>query len=243
MYRLAVDAAGEDDWVSSDNQSMARGLRLVVCDTKNWILVFVVYGAASSTTINSFFPTVVKSFGFGDIETLLLTSPPYLLACAACVAVSWSADRTGERYWHTVGPLAAALAGLVVACAATGAGARYFGAAVMMPGIYAGFNMSMVWTANTSYRPPAKRAAAVALNNAVSTLSGIYSSYLYPSNAGPRYVLAFGVNAGMSFMAIVAATLLKLVLTRENRKLELREQQDEQEGRRNAIGPGFRYLV
>lgn len=243
LHRLAADAAGEEDWVSGESQSLVDGLRLLVCDAKNWILVVVVYGAASSISINSFFPTVVKSLGFGNVQTLLLTCPPYLLACVVCVAVSWNADRTADRYWHTVGPLAAALAGLVIACAATGVGARYFGAMIMMPGIYTAFNMSMVWTANTIYRPPAKRAAAVALNNAISTLSGIYSSYLYPDNAGPRYVLAFSVNAGMALMAIVAATVLRFVLVRENRKLELREQEDEPEARNVAVRPGFRYLV
>lgn len=243
MHRLARDAAGEEDWVSSGAQgSLVEGLRLLVRDPKNWILAVVVYGAASSISINSFFPTVVASLGFGKVETLLLTSPPYLLACVVCVTVSWNADRTAERYWHTVGPLAVALAGLVIACAATGIGARYFGAMIMMPGIYTAFNMSMVWTANTIHRPPAKRAAAVALNNAISTLSGIYSSYLYPDNAGPRYVLAFSVNAGMALMAIVAATVLRFVLKRENRKLELKEQEDGSENRGDTK-PGFRYLV
>lgn len=244
VHRLAADAAGEADCDADSQQSLAHGLRLLVRDPKNWILAVVVYGAASALSINSFFPTVVQGFGLGRVPTLLLTSPPYLAACVVCVAVSWSADRAGERYWHTVGPLAAALAGLVVACAATGIGARYVGAMIMMPGIYTAFNMSMVWTANTIYRPPAKRAAAVALNNAISTLSGIYSSYLYPDDAGPRYVLAFSVNAGMALMAIVAATVLRFVLTRENRKLELREQEDGPEGDRSGdVRPGFRYLV
>lgn len=243
MHRLAVDAAGQQDWISSDSQSLMHGLRLLVRDPKNWVLVFVVYGAASSISINSFFPTVVQSFGFGKVETLLLTSPPYLLACIVCVLVSWHADRAAERYWHTVGPLAAALAGLVVACAATGVAARYLGAMIMMPGIYTAFNMSMVWTANTIYRPPAKRAAAVALNNAISTFSGIYGSYLYPDDAGPRFVLAFSVNSGMALMAIIAATVLRFVLKRENRKLEKREEEDAVRGLGGAVGMGFRYLV
>ncbi|TID04096.1 putative transporter [Colletotrichum higginsianum] len=247
VWRLEVDAAGEEDWTGSSSSSSPQplfdGFRMLVVDPVNWILVLVVYGAASSISINSFFPTIVGGLGRDRIATLLLTSPPYLLACFVCAAVSWNAGRTGERYWHTVGPLACALVGFVVSSAATGVAPRYLGAMVMLPGIYTGFNMSMVWTANTIYRPAAKRAAAVAFNNAVSTLSSIYGSYLYPSHAAPRFVLAFSVNAGMAFMAIVASTALHFVLKGENRKLALRDQEAEADGRTVLVGKGFRYLV
>ncbi|KAI0159938.1 major facilitator superfamily domain-containing protein [Hypoxylon sp. FL1284] len=243
MYRLEVDAAGEADWVSSDRESLVAGFKMIMTDPKNWILAAVVYGAASSISINSFFPIVVSSFGRDKVQTLLLTAPPYLLACIVCAAVSWNADRTNERYWHTVGPLATAMIGLIIACAAEGIGPRYFGAMIMLPGIYTAFNMSMVWTANTNNRPPAKRAAAVAFNNALSGVSAVYSSYLYPNNAGPRFVLAFSVNAGMALVAIVASTILRFVLQRENRKLEQKEREEERAGQVNVIGAGFRYLT
>ncbi|KAJ0333131.1 hypothetical protein COL922a_011008 [Colletotrichum nupharicola] len=243
MWRMEVDAAGEEDWTSSSEQPIFAGFKMIIFDPINWILVILVYGAASSISINSFFPTVVGSLGKDRITTLLLTSPPYLLACIACAAVSWNADRTNERFWHTVAPLACSLLGFIISSAATGIGPRYFGAMIMLPGIYTGFNMSMVWTANTMYRPAAKRAAAVAFNNAFSTLAGIYGSYLYPNNAAPRFALAFSVNAAMAFMAIIAAILLHFVLKRENRKLELKEQEAEAAGQVIAVDKGFRYLI
>ncbi|KXH36158.1 TNA1 is necessary for nicotinic acid import into the cell [Colletotrichum nymphaeae SA-01] len=243
MWRMEVDAAGEEDWTSSSSQPIFDGFKMILVDPINWILVVLVYGAASSISINSFFPTVVASLGKDRITTLLLTSPPYLLACIVCAAVSWNADRMNERYWHTVAPLACSLVGFIISSAATGIGPRYFGAMIMLPGIYTGFNMSMVWTANTIYRPTAKRAAAVAFNNAFSTLSGIYGSYLYPNNATPRFVLAFSVNAAMALMAIIAATVLHFVLKRENKKLEMREQEAEAAGQAQLIGKGFRYVI
>lgn len=225
LWRLKIDAAGESDWTEGKEQPLVDGFKMVVKDPLNWVLVIVVYGAASAIAINSFFPTIVAALGKGKIETLLLTAPPYLLACLVCIGVSWNADRTKERYWHTVGPIALALAGFVISAAATGIGPRYFGAMIMLPGIYSGFNMSMVWTANTMSRPPAKRAAAVAFNNALATICSIYGSYLYPNNAAPRFVLAFGVNAGMALMAIIAATILRVTLVRKNEELDRREAQ------------------
>ncbi|KAF2188993.1 hypothetical protein K469DRAFT_766242 [Zopfia rhizophila CBS 207.26] len=163
------------------------------------ILVVFVYGAASVIAINSIFLIVVASISKNCIETVLLTSPPNLLVCIICILVSWHADRTNERYWHTTTPPATSLTGFII--------------------IYTGFHMSMVWTANTIYCPPEKRAVA-AFNNAVGTVCSISGSYLYPNDTRPRFVLVFSVNTGMALMAIAASTVLRFVLVRENRKLE-----------------------
>ena len=242
VWRMQEDAAGEEDWTTSSKQPLFDGFKMLMKDPKNWILVVVVYGSASAIAINSFFPTIVQSMGKDRITTLLLTAPPYLLACIVCAAVAWNSGRTEERYWHTVIPIACALVGFVISSATTGIGPRYFGTMLMLPGVYTGFNMSMVWTANTIFRPAAKRAAALAFNNALATICSIYGSYLYPNNAAPRFVLAFSVNAGMALVAIVAATVLHFYLKKENKKLDEKERAELAQGIRTP-GQGFRYLV
>lgn len=242
MWRMEADAAGEEDWTSDSKQPMFEGFKLLVKDPKNWILVVVCYGAASAIAINSFFPTVVASMGKDRITTLLLTAPPYLLACITCAAVAWHADRVQERFWHTSISIACALAGFIISAATEGIGPRYFGAMIMLPGIYTGFNMAMVWTSNTNFRPVSKRAAAVAFNNALATICSIYGSYLYPNDAAPRFILAFSVNGAMAVVAILASILLHFVLKRENKKLEMKEREEEAAGRQ-VVGSGFRYMT
>jgi hypothetical protein len=43
---------------------------------------------------------------------------------------------------------------------------------------------------------------------------------MYPNSAGPRYIVAMSVNCCTSFIAICAATVLRFILVRLNRKLE-----------------------
>ena len=104
IWRLIADI-GEEDWVSSEEESLFLGFRQCVSDYKTWFLVFLIFGAVSSGTINSYFPTVVATLGYGKTETLLLTAPPYLLSCIVALLVSLNADRTGERYFHFTIPL------------------------------------------------------------------------------------------------------------------------------------------
>ena len=95
----------------------------------------------------------------------------------------------------------------------------------------------MSWIANSIPRPAAKRAAALALANAIANCSSIYSPYLYPNKDKPRFVLAMSVNAATSLLAILSATGFRVLLKRANRRLE-EEEVEMGDGVR-----GFRYLV
>jgi MFS family permease len=138
-------------------------------------------GIVSSGSVTNFFPTVVKAVNpkFTNIQSLLLTAPPYVLAVITSFINAWHADRTGERYWHITIPLYFAVASFVISAATQNVGARYFSIMIMIPGIYSGYVVALGWISNTLPRPPAKRAASLAAINAVSNASSIYASYMY----------------------------------------------------------------
>ncbi|OGM40376.1 hypothetical protein ABOM_010594 [Aspergillus bombycis] len=235
IWRLARDI-GQEDWDCEEDLSLLKGFKDCMVDWKTWLLVILNFGAVSSGTINSFFPTVVESLGKGRIHTLLLTVPPYILSCIVAMTVSRNADRTGERYLHFSLPLWISIAGFIISAATTNLGARYFAMMIMLPGVYTAFIIGISWVANTIPKPSSKRAAALAFANAVANCSSIYTPYLYPDSDAPRFVLAMSVNAGTSLLSIFTATIFRLLLQRINKQLDRR---DAEEG---TVG-GFRYLV
>jgi len=89
-----------------------------------------------------------------------------------------------------------------------------------VPGVYSGYVIALSWISNTIPRPPAKRAAALAFINAISNTSSIYASYMYADWMKPRYVIAMSVNCATAVIAIIAATVLRFMLVRLNRKLD-----------------------
>ena len=183
-WRLDEDI-GEDDWVDSEHQSLSHGLVLAVKDVKTWVLAFILIGIVSSGSVTNFFPSVTKTLpaaGGGQIsnnESLLLTVPPYVLAVITTYLNSWHADRTGERFWHITIPLWVAVVAFIIAVSTTSFAPRYFAMIIMIPGIYSGYVVVLAWISNTLPRPPAKRAAALALINALSNATSIYASYMY----------------------------------------------------------------
>lgn len=219
VWRLDEDI-GEDDWVGSEQQSLWYGFKLAVQDIKMWIMMLLLFCIVASGSVTNFFPTVVATLGYGDIASLLLTAPPYVLCVITAFANAWHADRSGERYFHITIPLYVAVASFVLAAATTSTAPRYVAMMLMVPGVYTGYVVALGWISNTMPRPPAKRAAALAAINAVSNTSSIYASYMFPKSDGPRYVLAMSVCSATAFVAICAATVLRIILMRLNKKLD-----------------------
>jgi MFS family permease len=140
----------------------------------------MIFCIVASGSVTNFFPTVVGTLGYGNIVSLLLTAPPYVLCVITAFINAWHADRTGERYFHITLPLWVCVAAFIIAAATTATGPRYFAMMLMVPSVYTGYVVALAWISNTLPRPPAKRAAALAWINAVSNTSSIYASYSKP---------------------------------------------------------------
>lgn len=263
VWRLQEDI-GVDDWVSSEEQSFWDGMFLAFKDIKVWILMIMLLGIVSAASVTNFFPSVVKTLGYSNMISLLLTAPPYILAVFTAFANAIHADKTGERFLHISIPLLVGMASFILAATTTSTAPRYVAMMLMVsqlqfviiqltrltskqvPSIYAGYVIVLAWISNTIPRPPAKRAAALAAINAVSNASSIYASYMY--SGSPRYIVAFSVNCATLFLAISMAALLRTVLVRLNKKLDRGEHVDgaisgASVGEGDAMRRGFRFLV
>lgn len=171
IWRLEEDI-GEDDWVDSSQQTFFHGMKLAFQDIKTWILVSlpkygfsllltlsqmaIAFGFVAAGTVTNLFPTVVATLGYSDVNSLLLTVPPYVLAVVTSFYNSWHADKTGERYFHITLPLYFAIVAFIIAATTTTTGPRYFAMMLMPSGIYPGYVVALGWISNTLPRPPAK---------------------------------------------------------------------------------------
>ncbi|OJJ60513.1 hypothetical protein ASPSYDRAFT_146706 [Aspergillus sydowii CBS 593.65] len=238
-WRLEEDI-GEDDWIDGEQQSFYLGAKRAFLDYKVWLLLGTVYGTTSAGSITNFFPAVMKGLGRGDVETLLLTTPPYLIGAVALIANAWHSDKTGERFLHILIPAVLAIAAFILGAATTSFVPRYISMCLLISTIYSGYIVGLGYISNVIPRPADKRAAAIAIITCLSNACQIYTSYFYPNSDAPRYTKAFCINIAMLAMSCVFATVLRICLGRENRKLDVEDAAMEENGVR---GVGFRYLV
>jgi hypothetical protein len=173
-FRLR-DRNGNND---EERGSLLSGLRMAVTDYKVWILAGIVITKTSAAAVTSFIPTLVKTFGYSKIQSLLLVAPPYVFAAICAMCISISSDRRQERYCHLVIPLSFGMVGYIIAAATTTLAPRYVSLFLMLGGVYGGFNVAIAWISATLPHPMEKRAAALALTNVSFVLFDFRSKLL-----------------------------------------------------------------
>ncbi|KAK7716234.1 hypothetical protein SLS64_003386 [Diaporthe eres] len=174
----------------------------------------------SAYGFTNFFPTIVKGYKLGNNTlTLVLTSPPYLLAAVTAFLTAYSSDRRRERGYHICIPQAVACVGFIISAATLNNAARYVAAFLYICGCFSSNAMVFSWASATLNQTPEKRAAATAIINVISQFGNIYSPFFFPATDGPRYLKAMMLMMSFSFLSIVTCAIMKVLLKRANKKL------------------------
>ena len=137
VYRLELDAGEKDE----DTMSLWQSFKLAATDYRLYLLALIIITKTTAGAVTQFFPSVVQTFGFNKVLTLVLTAPPYLFTTFLSLAISWSSDRRSERCLHLAIPLAVGMIGFVIAAATTKTGPRYFSLFLMLGGLFGSYNI------------------------------------------------------------------------------------------------------
>lgn len=114
---------------------------------KNFVSRFLPRKALILAThfFNIQFPTVVETLGLGETVTLVLTCPPYLIAGAVTILLSWSSGRWNERTWHITVSKCVAIVGFVAAAATLNMAGRYVAMVIFTIGTYGVNSLILGW--------------------------------------------------------------------------------------------------
>ncbi len=219
VYRLELDVGEKDE----DTLSLLQALKAALLDYRLYLLALIIVTKTTASAITQFVPTVVATFGFNKVLTLVMTAPPYLFATVVSLIISRLSDRKPERCVHLTVPLAVAMAGFIIAATTTKTAPRYLSLFLLLGGLYGSFNIALAWVSSTFPRPRAKRASAYALINGMGNLAQVWSPYLYPSSDGPLYTTAFVTNSVMTAASILFAVILRWCLARNNAQMDMDE--------------------
>ena len=188
-----------------------------------WIFAFMAHMHLAANGFKNFFPTVVQTLGFNETITLVLTCPPYLIAGAVTILVSWSSGKFNERTWHITISKAVATIGFVAACATMDLAGRYVSMVIFTIGTYGVNSLILGWCGSVCSQTKEKKAVSISIVTTVMNASFIWTPYLWPKSDGPRYALALGTSAGFSIATAMLAWLAKFLLIRRNKKLRSSE--------------------
>ncbi len=124
------------------------------------------------------FPTMLKrQTGFSDFHVGLVGALPYLALLIAMQVNGWHSDKRGERHWHTAVPLfigAAGFLGLV-----TQPRSIPFSVLMFTLACVGSAYLPVLWAIPTEILSRSTAAAAVGLINAIGSVAGFASPYLF----------------------------------------------------------------
>jgi ABC-type dipeptide/oligopeptide/nickel transport system permease component len=132
----------------------------------------------SSVSFQSFLPTVVKTLGYSTTVTLALTCPPYLLAAAMAIIMSYTSGRYNERTWHITICKAIIIAGFIIPAVTTNVPARFVAIFIFVTFSFGINNIMLGWTSATLGQTPEKKAVALALCNSLGNMSSVYTVFV-----------------------------------------------------------------
>ncbi|KAF8513287.1 MFS general substrate transporter [Gautieria morchelliformis] len=132
--RIAVTRIIRDDPAKRHYETPVSwsDVRDAVTDLALWgHLIITVVGLTPTAPLNTYLPTVIKSFNFNVFVANALTAPPFVLQCVATVLLTRNSDRTGERGFHGAFAVTWQLVGWILLRtlpSSTSRGVKYFAA-------------------------------------------------------------------------------------------------------------------
>ncbi|KAJ2980790.1 hypothetical protein NUW58_g6853 [Xylaria curta] len=243
QWRL-VDDTGEADL--ADSISVKEGVKMAFKDPKLYLFTLLQHVSLLSQAFQYFFPTIVKTLGFGTVETLLLTAPVWIVTFLVSLVVTYTSGRFADRSIHIICLMLISVVGNIIAVSTLNTGARFFAIFLLPAGAVTSYQIILAWVANSFPRPLVKRSACISFANLIGNSANIYGSYMYPSSDGPRYLPGGAATAGVAFLVVVITFIARLVLQKENEKLAEREASGADgstDENPDAVGVGFRYIL
>lgn len=254
IARMAVQNGGQTAAAAGKHLNKSL-LWTVITDWQYYPLAIVQWSNTVPTYGLKFtLPQIVKNMGYSSSHAQLLSIPPYVAGAISSICFSVLSDKFRRRSYFLVVPQTL----LVVAYSiltplspksASNIGACYFAIVLANIGCYPINPGASSWCSNNT-APSAKRSIGIAYLISLSSIGGIFASYIYKEDEAPGYPTGFGTSLAFAAAGFVAVIVLDVAYDRINKRRdmmveeEIREKySDEELADMGDRSPIFRYTL
>lgn len=219
--RLAKDAGSNE--TLDEKVSTLKGIVWALKDIRTWLFACLQMTAAASISYSHFFPTLVKSLGFrSSTMSLLLTSPPYVVAFLWALGLAYYADRKQVRSIPAGISMIVSIIGtiLLIALPVKVKWPRYVVTFLVAGGSFGVYSTTYTWLSSTIIRPPIKRAAAIGIANTISNSAALFASYFWLDEYSPSFRESWGCSLAFMLLGLGCICVLRTVLRKGNRHFD-----------------------
>jgi MFS family permease len=253
--RLAKDA-GSAEVLDEEKVSMWTGIMWALKDHRTWLFAGLQMSASAAISYSHFFPTLIKELGFtSNTTSLLLTSPPYVIAFFWSLGLAFNADRRQTRSPHVAISMTIAIVGavLLIAVPAKHGWPRYAFMFLVASGSFGVYSTTYTWLSSTIIRPPVKRAAAIGIANTISNIAALFGGYFWLDQYAPSFRESWACSLAFMVLGLGCTLAIRMVLQKGNRtfdKLAVETDPNDlvalarlDDDSQRAVLLGFRYVI
>lgn len=194
------------------------------------------FNNVSVQSLALFMPTILKALGWTSTKAQLLTVPPYVLAAAWSIFVSWLSDRYKKRGIFAIGHSICAIVGYAILISTDKAGVKYMAVFFCALGCYPLGPIFLSWGINSTIPPfpcslsptqltnctdaagPTIRAVSSAYIVSIGTFGAILATWTYIPSDAPNYITGHSMNLGAQACAALIALVGVFYCRWENSK-------------------------
>jgi D-galactonate transporter len=173
------------------------------------VLSVVYFGtAAASYALGFWLPTIVKDFGFSNLQTGLITAIPYLVGAVAVFLWPLLSDRMHERKWNTALAFLVASGGLALSTYFPDPLHKMAVLSICAVGLFA--IAPLFWTLPTAFLSGTAAAGGIALINSIGNLAGFVAPYVmgYLKDATGGFTAGLLAVAFFPFLSAILVLIL-----------------------------------
>ncbi|KAK7205258.1 MFS general substrate transporter [Myxozyma melibiosi] len=243
--KLAVDVGDSQLGRKTTIQDIGR----VFKDYKIYLVGFMYFGLIVPSYGYAYFaPTIIKEFGYGNIQTQLHSVPPWVAACGLCMISAVMSDYLKHRYLFTVGLTLIAIVGFSMLLGVQdNVHAKYAALFLCASGLYSAMPIVVCWC-TTNFAGHVRRGVGAGFQVGFGNIGGIIATFSFLAADAPKYVKGYSIGIGFAGLSIISCTLYYLAIRRENSRRDRGLDYDDFEklGRDAKIlagdnSPDFRY--
>ncbi|KAJ1946737.1 hypothetical protein GGF37_000970 [Kickxella alabastrina] len=216
--RLITRLMTHQNTIASDQKISRRQVSMTLCDGKIALWTLIDFCANAATQVNGMFgPTIIASQGYPPTVAQAISALTNFMAFLGMASVAYIARFTGGSSHAIIISNLITMVGFLLALFASSNGYR----------IVALFIFSFASSQPAAHGPAwemanqqgsTKPAMAAALTSAFGGLGPLATAFVYRDQDKPKFILGHTVCLIMTLVCLVTTTVLRRVLSRENRR-------------------------
>ncbi|OCH93577.1 MFS general substrate transporter [Obba rivulosa] len=165
-----------------------------------------------------FAPTIIQSLGHGNIQTQLLSVPPWACSFAFSMLVATASDSLRHRFLFVLFPTAVTLAGfLILLVEHHNTHVQYAALFLAVMGTYSAIPVIVCWF-NTNLGGHHRRAVATAWQVGFGNIGGIIAVFAFLAKDAPRYIPGYSICIAFIGVSVAADLTYFYIVRSENKR-------------------------